>query len=76
MYVHVSCRHTTSTAMIWRWYVQSCVLGSTQMLYNAKEEESVQHSTQKKLGKLTSILLLLMQGFIPSLCLTWFTVKR
>ncbi|GLT60778.1 hypothetical protein SLA2020_335290 [Shorea laevis] len=40
-----------STVMDWRWSVQSFVLDSTQMLCSAKEEESEQHSTLKKCGK-------------------------
>lgn len=54
--VYASCRLTINTAMTWKWYQQSFVLGFTQMLYSAKEEESAQHSTLKKLGKWTYIL--------------------
>lgn len=70
------CRRTINTAMIWRWYVQYSVLDSTQMLCNAKEEESGQLSTPKKSGRLTFIQDPLMPVFTFSLFRIWCTVKK
>ncbi|PUZ38696.1 hypothetical protein GQ55_9G217400 [Panicum hallii var. hallii] len=51
-----SCRHITSMAAISRWFVLSCVLGFTRMLYNVKGEERGRLSTPKMWEKWTFIL--------------------